>query len=138
MQVKPLSPEDVTINGVKPYEVVNEEVLKKLGTPKEIKESNGVDGRFKDYIYPNFIMSTYFENDQIEKIMLFKITNSNFKTSRGIIVGDDVKKLFEKYGVVKLEEDRYYYEYIPKSDFERSYLMVVKVKNNKIQEILFQ
>lgn len=143
MQIQPFSPEDVAINGVKPCEVVTEAVLQKLGTPKEIKEMDVEEGIFKEYQYPTFTMFTQIydswqEQNNVEVIEDFIITNPAFKTARGISVGDDIEKLFSKYGVVELNGDGYFYEYIPKSDFERGYLMVVKVKGKKIVKILLQ
>lgn len=143
MQVKPFSPEDVTINGVKPYEIVTKTVLEKLGTPKEIKETNVEEGIFRYYQYSTFTMVTHIydswqKQKNVEVIEDFIITNPAFKTARGISVGDDVEKLFSKYGIAKLEEDSYYYDYEPKSNSERIQSMVVKVKNKKIVEIIFQ
>lgn len=143
MQVKPFSPEDVKINGVKPYEIVTNTVLEQLGTPKEIKETNVEEGIFRYYQYPTFTMVTHIydswqKQKNVEVIEDFIITNPAFKTARGISVGDDVEKLFSKYGIAKLEEDSYYYDYEPKSDSERIQSMVVKVKNKKIVEIIFQ
>lgn len=143
MQVKPLSPEDVTINGVKPCEIVTQTVLQKLGSPKEVKETNGEEGIFKYYQYSTFTMITHIYDSwqkqrNVEVIESFRITTPDFKTIRGISVGDDVEKLFNKYGVAKLEGDGYFYEYIPKSDSERGYLMAVKIKDKKIVKILFQ
>lgn len=143
MQVKPFSPEDVAINGVKPYEIVTKAVLEKLGSPKEIKEMNVEEGIFRYYQYSTFTMVTHiydsWQNQKnVEVIEDFIITNPAFKTVRGISVGDDVEKLFSKYGVAKLEEDTYYYDYEPKSDSERIQSMVVKIKDKKIVEIIFQ
>ncbi len=143
MQIRPLGPEDVAINGIKPSEIVTQAVLQKLGIPKEIQETHDEEGIFREYHYPTFTMvtqiySSWKNQKNVEVIENFRITTSSFKTARGISVGDDIEKLFEKYGAVKLEGDGYFYEYIPKSDSERGYLMVAKVQGKKIVKILFQ
>ena len=138
MQVKPFSPEDVIINGVRPKEVFTKETINKLGTPIEVRERNVEEGRFKYYIYSDFTVVTQFWNDNIEKIEEFQIIGSNFKTSRGISIGDEVEKLFSKYGKVNLEENCYYYEFVPKYNSERSYMMIVEIQNQKIKNIWYQ
>ncbi len=143
MQIQPLRPEDVAINGVKPSEIVTQAVLQKLGKPNGIKETYEEEGIFKEYYYSTFTMVTQIYNSwenkkNVEIIESFRITTPDFKTIRGISVGDDLEKLFNKYGVAKLEGDGYFYEYIPKSDSERGYLMAVKVRGKKIVKILLQ
>lgn len=133
--IKPLTPDDFGLESFR-IGVLNSKSIKEVfGEPKEIKGCG--------YYYNG--LSVYFDDESNQNMITsFTINGGDFKTNRGIKIGDSIEMLFLKYGEAEKFEDKYTcaYEYslnltenVSYFDNTFKYILDFEIKDGKISSI---
>lgn len=105
------------------------EVLSQVFGCSNVSEDIQNDIQFTKISWPGLDIHVISENT----ILLMTITSNTFSTVDGVSIGDDVKKVIEKYGKpLRRNEMRIQYYY---STFEETWSLVFYISNNKVESI---
>ena len=90
---------------------LTDEMLKKLGEPNEKTEAPNCvyDGAVYDYYYDNFSLQVNQQEDK-NTLLMVTITDTAYKTDKGVKVGDAADTVKNAYGTAT-EENKYYLVY---------------------------
>lgn len=131
VNVKPIGIEDVLINGVRAKGILNDQKLKQLGSIIKINSRDAEEGKFNYYFFKDFVLQTFYEDNEKCWVMdWFEITNKDFKTIRGVSLGDDVETVIKQYGYKVIEQDVCIYK-----SHDGDIIVQFDFKNNKVNRI---
>jgi len=105
-----LSDEDFTVKNKNTFIELNGN-YENLITNEEIVNARYLDEKraYDTYVYENFIVSV--SPTPYNTVFFINLVSPEFKTYRGISVGDSISDVFEKYGLVDGNSYVYFYDY---------------------------
>ena len=106
-----------------------------------VKEDSGDGFQWKDYLYEDAVITALITDDNTESIIKITTTSDNYKTPRGIKVGDNLELLKELYkdnlvkGLTDSNETYYIYDSEDDIGFNRIYFYLENDNISKIEVI---
>ena len=106
-----------------------------------VKEDSGDGFQWKDYLYDDAVITALITDDNTESIIKITTTSDNYKTPRGIKVGDNLELLKELYkdnlvkGLTDSNETYYIYDSEDDIGFNRIYFYLENDNISKIEVI---
>ena len=133
--VKPINTDDASINGFRAKGILKyEKSINKLGNLILVSDSKNIRGRFKSYLFSNYMLLVRYEAKSqswmLDRIIIY---DKNFKTNRGIRVGDNIIKVMMRYGLKGIKNHELVYGSLDKDKIIR-----FLVTGNKVEMIILQ